>query len=182
MKVNLLLKFVFAITIALIISSCASSVRFTSDKSLAGKSSKTEKVEKTEKKDSKNKNKDIPNDAFSEKIIKVAESWLGTPYRYGGETRNGVDCSGFVLQVYTALGVQIPRTSNLQYDFVKKVDFDDKKTGDLIFFSKNNKINHVGIYIGSGEMIHASSSSGVVKQSINDAYFEDKIAGIGRVR
>jgi cell wall-associated NlpC family hydrolase len=176
MNIKLWIKFLFCITIALIISSCASSVRFTTDKGNTGKSSHTEKS------DSKNKYKDISNDDFSIKLIEEAESWLGTPYRYGGETRNGVDCSGFVLQVYTALGVKIPRTSNQQYDYVKKIDFDEKKTGDLIFFSKNSKINHVGIYIGSGEMIHASSSSGVIKQAINEAYFEDKIAGIGRVK
>jgi cell wall-associated NlpC family hydrolase len=176
MNLNFLVKFAFIVAIALIISSCASSVRFTSDRENSRKTTKTEKPENNFN------NKDVSNDPFSNKLIEEAEAWLGTPYRYGGESRNGVDCSGFVLQVYTALGVQIPRTSNQQYDYVKKINFDEKKTGDLIFFSKNSKINHVGIYLGSGEMIHASSSNGVVKQSIYDNYFEDKIAGIGRVK
>jgi lipoprotein Spr len=169
-------KFVFSITIVLIISSCSSSVRFTSNNANTANSPKSEKSNK------QNYNKNIQNDVFSDNLVKEAESWIGTPYKYGGESRNGVDCSGFVLQVYTALGVRIPRTSNQQYDYVKKIDFDDKKTGDLIFFSKNSKINHVGIYLGSGEMIHASSNNGVVKQLIDDYYFGDKIVGVGRVK
>src|SRR5690606_12938061 len=107
--------------------------------------------------------------------------WLGVPYKYGGESKSGADCSGFVMQVFTNVGVKIPRTSSEQHQFCEQVDFVEKQAGDLIFFKKNGSVNHVGIYLGKGYMIHASTSSGVIHQSIHDSYFIDRVAGIGRI-
>jgi lipoprotein Spr len=114
-------------------------------------------------------------------IVSEAFSWLGTPYRYGGDSRSGVDCSGLVAQVYGALGISVPRTSRTQYENSERVKTEKLQQGDLIFFSNGAIVNHVGIYIGNGEMIHASSSRGVIKQAVSDEYYTRRFAGVGRV-
>ncbi len=96
-------------------------------------------------------------------LINKARSWLGTPYRYGGNDRRGIDCSGLVLQVYKdALGIQLPRNSREQHDYCSSVSKGGMVPGDLIFFAtgKNKrKVSHVGIFVGGNQMIHASTKN-----------------------
>lgn len=114
-------------------------------------------------------------------IIEEAQSWLGVPYRYAGNTRSGVDCSGFVVAVFSANGITLPRTSRDQFQFVSSIDIRNAEPGDLIFFQNRGRISHVGIYVGNDMMIHASTSLGVVIQNINDNYYSSRYAGTGRV-
>ncbi len=117
-------------------------------------------------------------------LLTEANSWIGTPYKYGGNTREGVDCSGFVLQVYLrALDISLPRTSAQQQDFCRKIRRDELKPGDLMFFSvrEGGNVGHVGIYIGDGMMIHASSKVGVVVAPLNTSYFERNYLSSGRI-
>ncbi len=114
-------------------------------------------------------------------MLQYAVSWLGTPYRYGGSKRSGVDCSGFVLQVYKSIGLKLPRTAARQYNFTRKIPSSSRRAGDLVFFRKYSRISHVGIYIGNNKMIHSSSSRGVVKESLEKAYLKKMFAGYGRV-
>ena len=106
-------------------------------------------------------------------LINKARSWLGTPYRYGGNDRRGIDCSGLVLQVYKdALGIQLPRNSREQHDYCSSVSKGGMVPGDLIFFAtgKNKrKVSHVGIFVGGNQMIHASTSQGVIISDINSS-------------
>ncbi len=96
----------------------------------------------------------------SNPLIKVAKAQVGVPYRYGGMTPRGFDCSGFVCYVYEeGIGKKLPRTAKAQSRYAKIVDVEELLPGDILFFDTSNRgeINHTGIYIGDGKFIHASS-------------------------
>lgn len=118
-------------------------------------------------------------------LIEAAHSWLGTPYKYGGETRHGVDCSAMVMNVYNeALNIKIPRTTRTQREYAMPVKRSDLQPGDLIFFSPGTagkSISHVGLFIGNGRFIHASSSRGVVVSSLVERYYRDHYHSAGRI-
>jgi cell wall-associated NlpC family hydrolase len=121
--------------------------------------------------------KDLSN-KYSSKIVSIAKKWIGVPYLYGGNTKAGVDCSGFVKNVYQEVGIDLPRTSAQQYEELKPTN--SPVIGDLVFFKKRNKINHVGIFIGDGKMIHSASGKGVIIQSILGTSLEQHLAGYRR--
>lgn len=122
-----------------------------------------------------------PATADDRRMMQVIESWMGTPYLYGGTTRSGVDCSGFTQAVYAEIGVEIPRTASQQAEAARRVDPDDLEFGDLLFFNTSGSgISHVGIYVGSGFFVHASSSRGVRRESLANPYYITRIAGAGR--
>lgn len=101
-------------------------------------------------------------DELTLKILESAFSYLGTPYRYGGTTPGGFDCSGFVRYVFSENGISLGRSSRDQALEGKRISLYDLKPGDLLFFNmhrrKQQNINHVGLYIGKGQFIHASSN------------------------
>lgn len=162
---HLSLTIVFAI---LFMTSCSTSKSINGDD---GYKTSTEDVEELSKSD--------------KKLIKEAEKWLGTKYKYGGHSRQGTDCSGFVMEVYlAAYNFKLPRTSKNQQEFCKLIKKSQLKIGDLVFFAtgKNkNKVSHVGLYIGGGTFIHASSSKGVVKSQLSQSYYERTYHSSGRV-
>jgi cell wall-associated NlpC family hydrolase len=86
--------------------------------------------------------------------------YLGVPYVWGGSTPAGFDCSGLVMYVYAQLGVSLPHFAAAQYGLGSPVSRDQLQPGDLVFF---NALDHVGIYIGGGQMIHAPHTGDVVK-------------------
>ena len=117
-------------------------------------------------------------------LLKEADEWLGTPYAWGGNDRKGVDCSGFVTQVYLrSLEISLPRTSERQMQYCVPIEKKDLIPGDLVFFTVRggDRVGHVGIYIGNGEMVHASSSKGVVVTPLSNPYFVANYYSSGRV-
>mgnify|MGYP003949414193 CR=1 FL=1 len=118
-------------------------------------------------------------------IINEANKHLGTPYVWGGTSPNGFDCSGFTQYVYLKKGIKIPRIAKDQYSTAKKIKEKSVKTGDLIFFSNSSKISHVGIVYSVNnnklEMIHASSSKGIIITDIKTSnYWKKRLKGFGR--
>jgi len=107
------------------------------------------------------------------------KSFLGTPYRWGGNTRRGTDCSGFTQSVYREQGVYIPRNSRQQCRVGKSVGSQNLQYGDLVFFSKYGygRINHVGIYVGNGRFAHASCSKGVTISHLTKRYYRVRYEG-----
>lgn len=109
-------------------------------------------------------------------LLNELKSWIGTPYRYGGNTRSGVDCSGLVCQVYqNVYGKTLSRRSEDQYkyDIRNYLAGNQLNTGDLVFFSIDNKkgdVNHVGIYLDEYMFVHAGSK-GVVIDDLRKAYW-----------
>ena len=114
------------------------------------------------------------------------KSWIGTPYKYGGNNKRGVDCSGFVVQVYKKVyGVSLQRSSDLIYEKnCEKIKKNDLQEGDLVFFStgRSKKINHVGIYLKSDKFVHASSSRGVIVSDLDESYYVRTYVSSGRVK
>jgi cell wall-associated NlpC family hydrolase len=91
-----------------------------------------------------------------------ASRWQGTPHRMGGSDLKGVDCSGLVKKIYLdAFGIRMPRTARRQAVLGVRVSRNDLKPGDLVFFRPPGKKEHVGIYLGKGEFVHASATRGV---------------------
>lgn len=124
--------------------------------------------------------------ADTKRLLSEAESWLGTPYKFGGNDREGVDCSGLVVQVYEkALDIKVPRTSRAQRDYCASLSKSDLIPGDLIFFAtgkEEGRVTHVGIFVGEGRMIHASTAKGmVVVSEISTPYFNSHYVGSGCV-
>ncbi len=100
------------------------------------------------------------------------QAWHGTPYRYGGVSRDGIDCSGFVMTVYQDLfGMPLPRTTTGQVEAGEAVSADALQAGDLVFFRTSRKTRHVGIYLGDGEFAHASTSQGVTTSRLDNTYW-----------
>lgn len=122
-----------------------------------------------------------PNGRLSDSITVIAQlneqltQWRGTPYRYGGTTRRGVDCSGFVwLTFRDRFGLQLPRTTAAQTDIGSRISTRDLLPGDLVFFKTGSGENglHVGIYDTDNQFIHASTSQGVIRSSLNNVYWK----------
>lgn len=114
---------------------------------------------------------------------RTAERFVGIPYRWGGENIiDGMDCSGFVRAVYNLCGASIPRTSRDQYKVGDPVTKNDLLDGDLVFFgSSEDKINHVGIYVGSGKFVHAPRRGEDIRiASIDEDYFDKHFIGARR--
>jgi peptidoglycan DL-endopeptidase CwlO len=104
-------------------------------------------------------------------VIAIASRYLGVPYRYGGTTPRGFDCSGFAQYVYARLGVRLPRTAQQQYNRVRHVPRSQARPGDLVFFFVGGRVTHVGIYAGGNTMIAAPHSGQVVhRQRIYSAH------------
>lgn len=103
------------------------------------------------------------------------KKWYKTPYKYGGETCYGVDCSALVQLVYKdAFGVKIPRSTKLQEDIGYFVKQQKLRAGDLILFKTGSSKRHSGIYIESGNFLHTSTKYGVTVSNLNNPYWREK--------
>ena len=123
--------------------------------------------------------------AASEDIVRTAYAYRGTPYHYGGTGRGGFDCSGFTSYLYRQKGVALPHSAAGQFNHGQHVSKSDLKAGDLVFFHCGRRgISHVGMYVGNGKFVHASSphSGGVRVDSLNDGYYQRTFRGARRVK
>lgn len=112
------------------------------------------------------------SDSLQENLFGFYLSWRGTPYRLGGLSQSGIDCSGFVLLAYRDIfGLKLPRTTREQSHYGKRVKKSELRTGDLLFFKTGRFQNHVGLYWQEGTFIHASTSKGVMASSLNNPYW-----------
>jgi cell wall-associated NlpC family hydrolase len=114
----------------------------------------------------------------------VVNAYIGVPYRYGGTSRNGFDCSGFVGAVYREVyGVSLRRTSGAMWKEGVSVPLSAARPGDLVFFRGGSfgAIDHVGIYMGGNRFAHASTTGGVMYSSLKETYHAKRFAGVRRM-
>jgi cell wall-associated NlpC family hydrolase len=119
-----------------------------------------------------------------EKVLLEVIKFLDTPYKYGGSTQKGIDCSAFTLQVFqSSLSVDLPRSVREQNAVGEKISKEELQFGDLVFFNTRRTSNpgHVGIYLGENQFVHASRSLGVTVSSLEDAYYKKRFVGARRV-
>lgn len=112
-------------------------------------------------------------------IVYTARQCLGVPYRHGGDTPRGFDCSGLVMYVYHKNGISIPRSTEKQYDRGARISLRRAQPGDLIFYrTEGNRISHVGIYCGDNQFIHAPRTGKQVSFSdIRGEYWRKRFVG-----
>ena len=128
---------------------------------------------------------DVPVEALNNlKLFSFIDEWYGTPYRFGGSSRDGVDCSAFSGNLMTTVfGVGLPRMAKDQYNVCEHVKRDDLEEGDLVFFHTTRKgISHVGVYLGNDKFVHASLNYGVTISSLADPYYARAFRSGGRTR
>jgi len=111
-------------------------------------------------------------------VVGIAMRYLGVPYRWGGSSPSGFDCSGFVMYVFSQIGVSLPHSSYAMMGMGTPVSMSQLQPGDLVFFSGGS---HMGIYIGSGQFIHAPHTGDVVKISSLSGYYSSAWAGGRRI-
>ena len=135
-------------------------------------------IEKTEEKTVSARKMAKKKSSTIDGILSEAHTYIGTPYRFGGMTRSGIDCSAFVLSVYGSVtGINLPRISSAQAQEGERVEIEQLEKGDLLFFqTRGSRISHVGIVQeitpeGEIKFIHASTSKGVTISSLNEKYW-----------
>lgn len=131
---------------------------------------------------------DETNNLFTEFLLKEAETYIGTPYRYGGTTRSGIDCSAFVRSVFETFNMNLPRVSADQAKQGFRISTEEAREGDLVFFATRGggRVSHVGIVHGRNEegvltFIHSSTSQGVMISPLNDSYWGKRFLYAKRV-
>lgn len=121
-----------------------------------------------------------------EKWISYSKQFIGIPYRYGGVTKEGLDCSGLVyITALESINLDLPRTVTELYSYARIIPDEKKEPGDLVFFKTvDAKVSHVGIYMGNNQFIHSASdgpNTGVIVSSLNENYWKNAYVGVGQV-
>ncbi len=113
-------------------------------------------------------------------LVGYARSMLGAPYVWGGATPDGFDCSGLVQYSFGHIGVQVPRTAEMQFEASQPVAIDSLRPGDLLFFDTSDRYSHVGIYVGNGRFIHAPRTGrDVTISTIDSPYWSQALSRAG---
>ncbi len=108
-------------------------------------------------------------------LVRVAKAFLGVPYKLGGSTLKGIDCSALVRKIYEIFNIQLPRTAREQFKVGKKIEKDQLEEGDLVFFRRHGNRAHVGIYVGDNQFVHASSYGREVRVDyLNTPYYSQR--------
>nr|WP_240348378.1 NlpC/P60 family protein [Longitalea arenae] len=130
---------------------------------------------------------DMPVEMINDnKLLELIDSWYGTKYKYGGDSREGIDCSGFARAFMSSYyNVELTRRSEDQYkQCTTKVKKKKLVQGDLVFFKTRGSkggITHVGIFLCNNKFVHASTSSGVIISDLDEEYYKARYAGAGRI-
>lgn len=131
----------------------------------------------------------IVTDATVEKLTNIPllatiDKWWGTKYCMGGFTNDCIDCSAFTqIILKDVYQVTLPRTSQEQYNLCEKIELEDLREGDLVFFNTaGNDVSHVGVYLLNNKFVHAATSGGVMISDLNEKYWQPRFLGAGRVR
>lgn len=122
---------------------------------------------------------DAEVERIRQSVVVDALGQIGRPYRYGGSTPDGFDCSGLVQYVFAQAGVTLPRSSREQHELGREIDLDDAEPGDLLFYSfAGRRVDHVAIYLGDGQAVHAPARGRqVIVAPVAQKYWMQKFVG-----
>lgn len=119
---------------------------------------------------------------ITRRIVSTAMSYVGVPYVFGGTSPSGFDCSGYIQYVFRNVGISLPRTADVQFNVGKPIPKAELRAGDLVFFETYEPgPSHVGIYLGNGKFIHASSYTGITVTNLDSDYYRPKYLGARRL-
>jgi murein DD-endopeptidase len=128
---------------------------------------------------------DAPRTAAGQReaIAALARRMVGTPYLFGGDDpAEGFDCSGLIHFAFAGNGIDVPRTAQQQYRVARKIPLDEAAAADLVFFQDQQKLSHVGLYLGDGWFVHAPSSGSTVRvSSLDSEYYRTNLVGVARL-
>ncbi len=168
MKYIVLLSLIFQFT------SCTSTARYKAIKDSRQNQNHSQNRNQSQKKSYSRNNTQLQN---------YIQNWIGVPYKYGGMSKNGIDCSGFTTTVYNGVyNLNLPRTALDQYKSGRKVRTVQLTEGDLVFFRgvRGSGIDHVGVYLEDGKFVHASTSIGVTISDLSEKYYKTRYVGACR--
>ena len=127
-------------------------------------------------------NNDISYSILYDNLNIQYKNWKGVKYKYGGSSKNGIDCSAFVQKTFKdRFNIRIPRTTAMQSKIGKKISINELEMGDLIFFKTGYNSRHVGIYLEGGKFMHASTKRGVTISRLDNNYYKNHFWKIKRV-
>jgi lipoprotein Spr len=114
-------------------------------------------------------------------LYQKINEWFGAPYRMGGTSKDGIDCSAFTQMIYTSFfNIVLPRTARDQFKLLRSISRAEMREGDLVFFNTTGGVSHVGIYLQNNKFVHASTSEGVTISDLFDPYWVKRFVGVGR--
>ena len=168
------MKCVLFIILTFALYSCQSTAKYRAIKDSRQNQSHSQK---------QNTSKKLPYSRNNTQLQNYVQNWIGVPYKYGGMSKNGIDCSGFTFSVYKEIyDFELPRTAMDQYKSGSKLRSGQIAEGDLVFFRgvRGAGIDHVGIYLEDGKFVHASTSIGVTISDLSEEYYETRYVGACR--
>ena len=122
------------------------------------------------------------SDTIARKFLNQIKFYLGTPYKFGGDSRNGMDCSGFVATVFfECFNIELPHNAYQIFQNCQQIPGQELRLGDLVFFRNHGKMDHVGIYLVKDYFVHASVSYGVIVSQLSEKYYRSRYFAAGRI-
>ncbi len=173
-------KLLAACSLAILLTSCGGAVRWDSPES-----SVTRSPPRTSSTSARATTRSVTAQpvTLNDQLTQHYQDWQGVPYRWGGQSRNGIDCSAFVQQtLQSVMGLDLPRTTELQRQKGYGITASNAIAGDLVFFKTGKNVQHVGVYMGSNKFLHASQSKGVAISRTDDTYWQPRVVEYRRVR
>jgi cell wall-associated NlpC family hydrolase len=158
----------------------AQSVKTTENNSYSSKPSEIESASSLQFKYAQLLNTDVEQ-VKNIPLYQNIDDWYGVPYKLGGTTKQGIDCSAFVQTIFiSAFGFTLPRTARDQYNSTRRISQTQLQEGDLLFFNTHGGVSHVGIYLQNNKFVHASVS-GVMISDMFDPYYVKHLVAAGRI-
>ena len=124
----------------------------------------------------------VPRSDRGQRVADIAKTMIDTPYKWGGATTAGFDCSGLVYYAYAQLQIPVPRTAAQQRQRAHPISLRDAQPGDLLFFEISGKTDHVGVYLGGHRFVHAPASGKTVQVAqMNNPFYRRHLVSVGRI-